>query len=174
MSENEQNPSPESGPLYAPETGFSLFIKLFIVPAVIVLVALFFVSPAINFIPVPSLAVHLVRIGWKMLNRDQIRLCLRATKSDAIVFAATMLAAKSLARESMAELRRFVMRAHRRADLPRLMDEVVLLHRRTLRASGSLRSSPRVLLASVEGEARDARSGHIQRLSQPARDGGER
>jgi HEAT repeat protein len=40
MSENEQNPSPESGPLYAPETGFSLFIKLFIVPAVIVLVAL--------------------------------------------------------------------------------------------------------------------------------------
>ena len=40
MSENEQNPSPESGPLYAPETGVSLFIKLFIVPAVIVLVAL--------------------------------------------------------------------------------------------------------------------------------------
>ena len=61
--------------------------------SVIVLVALIFVSPAINFIPVPSLAAHLVRIGWKMLNRDQIRLCWRATKSDAIVFAATMLAA---------------------------------------------------------------------------------
>ncbi len=40
MSERRQNPGPESGPLYAPETGFSLFIKLFIVPAVIVLVAL--------------------------------------------------------------------------------------------------------------------------------------
>ncbi|HXL73635.1 MAG TPA: hypothetical protein VN963_08430, partial [bacterium] len=40
MSESQPNPSPESGPLYAPETGFSLFIKLFIVPAVIVLVAL--------------------------------------------------------------------------------------------------------------------------------------
>jgi len=40
MSERRPNPSPESGPLYAPETGFSLFIKLFIVPAVIVLVAL--------------------------------------------------------------------------------------------------------------------------------------
>jgi hypothetical protein len=40
MSDSQQNPSSESGPLYAPETGFSLFIKLFIVPAVIVLVAL--------------------------------------------------------------------------------------------------------------------------------------
>jgi len=39
MSENQTN-SPESGPLYAPETGFSLFVKLFIVPAIIVLVAL--------------------------------------------------------------------------------------------------------------------------------------
>lgn len=40
MSDNQPNPSPQSGPLYAPESGFSLFIKLFIVPAVIVLVAL--------------------------------------------------------------------------------------------------------------------------------------
>lgn len=40
MSDSQQSPSPESGPLYAPETGFSLFVKLFIVPAVIVLVAL--------------------------------------------------------------------------------------------------------------------------------------
>ncbi|HTA76400.1 MAG TPA: HEAT repeat domain-containing protein [bacterium] len=39
MSENQKN-STESGPLYAPESGFSLFVKLFIVPAVIVLVAL--------------------------------------------------------------------------------------------------------------------------------------
>ncbi len=40
MSDTQPNPSPQSGPLYAPESGFSLFIKLFIVPAVIVLVAL--------------------------------------------------------------------------------------------------------------------------------------
>jgi len=40
MSDKQPNPSPQSGPLYAPESGFSLFIKLFIVPAVIVLVAL--------------------------------------------------------------------------------------------------------------------------------------
>ncbi|HEY5040344.1 MAG TPA: HEAT repeat domain-containing protein, partial [bacterium] len=43
MSENNPNPvpgGPEEGPLYAPESGFSLFLKLFIVPAGIVAVAL--------------------------------------------------------------------------------------------------------------------------------------
>ncbi len=44
MTEPSQNPSPaeggDQGPLYAPESGFSLFIKLFIVPALIVAVAL--------------------------------------------------------------------------------------------------------------------------------------
>jgi HEAT repeat protein len=44
MTEPSQNPSPASGedqgPLYAPESGLSLFIKLFIVPALIVAMAL--------------------------------------------------------------------------------------------------------------------------------------
>ncbi len=58
-----------------------------------VLGALFFVAPLINFIPVPSLAAHLIRIGLRMINREQIRISWRSTKSDAIVFAATLLAA---------------------------------------------------------------------------------
>ena len=61
--------------------------------SVIVLGALFFVAPLINYIPVPSLAAHLIRIGLKMLNREQIRIAWRATRSDAVVFAATLLAA---------------------------------------------------------------------------------
>jgi HEAT repeat protein len=41
MTETQKDPMPEGeGPLYDPETGWSLFIKLFIVPAAIVLVAL--------------------------------------------------------------------------------------------------------------------------------------
>jgi len=41
MSENQSNPGvPGQDPLYAPESGFSLFIKLFIVPAGIVAIAL--------------------------------------------------------------------------------------------------------------------------------------
>lgn len=60
--------------------------------SVIVLVALLFVAPLINYIPVPSLAAHLIRIGLKMVNRDQIRIAWRSTKSDAFVFAVTLLA----------------------------------------------------------------------------------
>lgn len=61
--------------------------------SLIVLGALFFVAPLINFIPVPSLAAHLIRIGLKMINREQIRISWRSTRSDAIVFAVTFLAA---------------------------------------------------------------------------------
>src|ERR1035437_6735828 len=59
----------------------------------IVLVALFAVTSMINDIPVPCLAAHLIRIGVKLLNRDQIRIAWRATKSDAIVLVVTVSAA---------------------------------------------------------------------------------
>ena len=59
----------------------------------IVLIALFFVTGVINDIPVPSLAAHLIRIGVKLLNRDQIRIAWRATRSDAIVLVVTIAAA---------------------------------------------------------------------------------
>mgnify|MGYP000875606243 CR=1 FL=1 len=61
--------------------------------SLMVLAALFFVAPLINYIPVPSLAALLIRVGLRLINREQIRIALRATRSDAIVFAATMCAA---------------------------------------------------------------------------------
>jgi sulfate permease, SulP family len=61
--------------------------------SLMVLLALFFVAPIINHIPVASLAAHLIRIGFKLVQRDQIRIACRATKSDLIVFAATLGAA---------------------------------------------------------------------------------
>lgn len=61
--------------------------------SLLVLGALFFVAPLINFIPVPALAAHLIRIGLRMINREQIRISWRSTRSDAIVFATTLLAA---------------------------------------------------------------------------------
>jgi len=61
--------------------------------SVIVLGALFFVTGIINDIPVPSLAAHLIRIGVKLLNRDQIRIAWKATRSDAIVLVVTIAAA---------------------------------------------------------------------------------
>lgn len=59
----------------------------------IVLVALLFFSPLINYIPVPSLAVHLLRIGWRMIPRELIHIARRSTRSDAIVFWTTLIAA---------------------------------------------------------------------------------
>lgn len=61
--------------------------------SVIVLGALFFVTPIINFIPVASLAAHLIRISFKMINLEQIRIACTATRSDAVVFGVTLLAA---------------------------------------------------------------------------------
>lgn len=59
----------------------------------IVLIALFFVTSLINDIPVPCLAAHLIRIGIKLLNREQIRIAWRSTRSDAIVLVVTVAAA---------------------------------------------------------------------------------
>jgi SulP family sulfate permease len=59
----------------------------------IVLIALFFVTSLINDIPIPCLAAHLIRIGLKLLNREQIRIAWRSTRSDAIVLAVTLAAA---------------------------------------------------------------------------------
>lgn len=59
----------------------------------IVLIGLFFVTGLINDIPVPCLAAHLIRIGVKLLNGEQLRIAWRATRSDAIVLVVTVAAA---------------------------------------------------------------------------------
>ncbi len=64
-----------------------------IASSLMVLAALAFVTPLINYIPVASLAAHLIRIGYKMINWEQIRIAWRSTRSDAVVFAVTMAAA---------------------------------------------------------------------------------
>lgn len=61
--------------------------------SIIVFLALVFVSPVINFIPVPCLAAQLIRIGLHMLNFEQIHIARRATRSDGFVFWTTLAAA---------------------------------------------------------------------------------
>ncbi|HEX4084736.1 MAG TPA: SulP family inorganic anion transporter, partial [Chthoniobacteraceae bacterium] len=58
-----------------------------------VLLILLFLTPVFNYIPVPALAAHLMRVGYKLINRPQIRLATRSTGSDAIVFFVTILSA---------------------------------------------------------------------------------
>ncbi|HTQ31152.1 MAG TPA: SulP family inorganic anion transporter [Opitutaceae bacterium] len=61
--------------------------------SVVVLLILFFVTPVFNYIPVAALAAHLMRVGYKLINRAQIRVATNSTRSDAIVFLATLAAA---------------------------------------------------------------------------------
>ncbi|OIR06539.1 putative sulfate transporterc [mine drainage metagenome] len=58
-----------------------------------VLLILFFVTPVFNFIPIAALAAHLMRVGYKLINREQIRFACRSTRSDMVVFAVTFASA---------------------------------------------------------------------------------
>jgi SulP family sulfate permease len=59
----------------------------------VVLLILLFLTPVFNYIPVPALAAHLMRVGYKLINRPQIRIATRSTRSDAVVFFVTLGAA---------------------------------------------------------------------------------
>jgi SulP family sulfate permease len=61
--------------------------------SVVVLLILFLVTPVFNYIPVAALAAHLMRVGLRLINKSQIRVSLRSTRSDAVVFAVTVGAA---------------------------------------------------------------------------------
>jgi SulP family sulfate permease len=58
--------------------------------SVLVLVILLFLTPVFNHIPIAALAVHLMRVGYKLINRAQIRVATRSTRSDAVVFVVTL------------------------------------------------------------------------------------
>ncbi len=58
-----------------------------------VLVILLLIASWVNFIPVAALAAFVIMISIKLINPEQIRIVCRATRSDAIVFWTTLLAA---------------------------------------------------------------------------------
>ena len=66
----------------------SQFASMF--SSVVVVVVLFFVTPIFNYIPIAALAAHLMRVGYKLINKPQIRVSVAATRSDATVFFATL------------------------------------------------------------------------------------
>jgi len=58
-----------------------------------VLLVLLFLTPVFNYIPVPALAAQLMRVGYRLINRSQIRVSTHSTRSDAVVFFVTLGAA---------------------------------------------------------------------------------
>ncbi len=61
--------------------------------SLIVLLTLLLTAQMVNYIPVAALAAYLIVIAIRLINLEQIRLSLRATRSDALVFSVTTLAA---------------------------------------------------------------------------------
>jgi len=59
----------------------------------VVLAVLLFITPIFNYIPVAALAAHLIRVGFKMINWHQIRVCCRSTRADVVVFGVTLVSA---------------------------------------------------------------------------------
>ncbi|MFH1498949.1 MAG: SulP family inorganic anion transporter [Verrucomicrobiota bacterium] len=59
----------------------------------IVLLTLLLTAQLVNHIPIAALAAYLIVIAIRLINLDQIRLSLRATRSDALVFIVTTLSA---------------------------------------------------------------------------------
>jgi len=58
--------------------------------SVVVLGVIFFITPAFGYIPVAALAAHLIRVGRRMINPEQIRIAIRSTRSDGLVFIITL------------------------------------------------------------------------------------
>jgi sulfate permease, SulP family len=63
-----------------------------LIGAVLVGVVVLLFAPITNFVPMATLAALLVAIAWRMINREQILVAVRATRSDASVFFVTLAA----------------------------------------------------------------------------------
>jgi SulP family sulfate permease len=61
-----------------------------------VLAIVLLLSPLLQHIPIAVLAAFLIRIAWRLLNWAHIHLVRRATRSDAVVFWGTLIAALTL------------------------------------------------------------------------------
>ena len=64
-----------------------------VLSSLLVLGFVLLLAPLVNYIPVPALAAALVRIGWGIIDREQIRIAARSTGSDALTLVATFAAA---------------------------------------------------------------------------------
>lgn len=72
------------------QTGGKTQVSAVISSLMVALIILLF-APYANYIPIPALAAMLIFIAARMLNRDQIAIAVKSTRSDAVVFVATFL-----------------------------------------------------------------------------------
>lgn len=126
-----------------------------IMSSLLVLGALYMVTPVINFMPIPCLAAHLIRIGLKMVHRDEIRVAWRSTGSDRIAFLVTLLSAFFLKLDIAIyvgvglSLVLFL----RKASAPSLVEYAFNQHGQLSQVEeGEERGNPAISIVHVEGE----------------------
>ncbi len=141
-----------------------------VLSSIFVLAFVLLLAPLVNHLPVAALAAALIRIGWNIIDREQIRIAARSTGSDALVlggtFAAAMLLPLDVAIYTGVGLA--LMLALRKASSPTLVeytfnaaDQLTQLDDKTGRAH------PQIAIIHVEGElffgAADLFQEHVRR-----------
>jgi SulP family sulfate permease len=123
--------------------------------SVVVLLILLFLTPVFNYIPIPALAAHLMRVGFKLINRPQIRVATRSTGSDSIVFCATLAAALFLQLDTAiyAGIGTALVLFLRKASTPILVEYTFTEKGHlTELADRTKRPNPQISIIHVEGE----------------------
>jgi SulP family sulfate permease len=126
-------------------------------------------SPLVNHLPVPALAAALIRVGWNLVDRDQIRIAARSTRSDALALGGTFLAAMLLPLDMAiyfgVVLALFL--ALRKASSPTLVEYVFNDTGQLAERAAARREHPQVAIIHVEGElffgAADLFQSHVRR-----------
>lgn len=119
-----------------------------------VLLFVVLLSPLVNHLPVPALAAALIRVGWNLVDREQIRIAARSTRSDAIALGGTFLAALLLPLDVAiyfgVVLALFL--ALRKASTPTLVEYVFDASNQLAERHDAQREHPQVAIIHVEGE----------------------
>lgn len=138
-----------------------------------VLVFVLVLSPLVNHLPVPVLAAALIRVGWNLVDREQIRIAARSTRSDALAlfgtFGCAILLPLDVAIYAGVVLTLFL--ALRKASSPMLAEYVFTdTGQLTERIAASAREHPQVAIIHVEGEmffgAADLFQSHVRRQAE--------
>lgn len=126
-------------------------------------------APLVNHLPVPALAAALIRIGWNLIDREQIRIAARSTRSDALALGGTFLAAMLLPLDVAIYLGVVLalFLALRKASTPTLVEYVFNDSGQLTERTAARRDHPQVAIIHVEGElffsAADLFQSHIRR-----------
>jgi SulP family sulfate permease len=123
----------------------SLFVLLFVV----------LLAPLMNHLPIPALAAALIRVGWNLVDQEQMRIAARSTRSDALALGGTFLAAILLPLDVAIYLGvgLALFLALRKASTPTLVEYTFDDDGRLAqRESGDARNHPQIAIIHVEGE----------------------